>query len=101
MANYIAVYDLEDMTPSPYSRFIEQAEKQGWSAFIWGETSKKWLRLPNTTLIGEFSDGASAKKAFDDARGAAEKLLGRKIKVEKHLIATYAATSYSSDEKVD
>ncbi|WP_425665712.1 hypothetical protein [Sinorhizobium fredii] len=101
MTDFIAVYDLKKTTPSPYSEFINQAENRGWSRWIWGPKNGKWLKLPNTTLIGDFSSAEAAKNAFDQAVAAAGQAIGLKVVVEKHLIATYEARSYSSDEKAD
>lgn len=101
MADYIAVYDLQDMNPSPYGEFIAQAEQRGWQRWIWGPKNKKWLKLPNTTLIGEFENGEAAKAAFDQSVAATTKSLGRQVIVEKYLIAVYHSAQYNSDEKID
>lgn len=101
MTDYIVTYDLTNSTPSPYGTMLDEAEKLGWSRWIWGPTNKKWLRLPNTTLIGEFATQADAKKAFDDAVAATAREIGRKVTVEKFILAAYGGATYNSDEKVD
>lgn len=101
MADYIAVYDLEEMNPSPYGEFIDQASMKGWTPWIWGPKNGKFLRLPNTTLIGEFSNSAAAKNAFDEAVSATTAELGRKVVVEKFVLGSFTATSFYSDDKMD
>lgn len=100
MAKFILCYDLEKTNPPPYITFVEEAEKRGWSSWIIG-TDKKWSKLPNTTLIGDFDDHSAARKSFDDAVAATEKKIDRPVTVEKYLLATYENARFRSDEKVD
>lgn len=101
MPNYLVTYDLRETRPDPHSEFIEQAEARGWAAFKWGPQSKKWLRLPNTTLIGEFADLDAAKAAFGAVKPATEVALGASITVEKFILVAYGAYSLNSDDKRD
>lgn len=101
MTDYIVTYDLTRTTPEPYSTMLDEAEKRGWSRWIWGPTNKKWLRLPNTTLVGEFANRDAAKKAFDDAVAATGTAIGRKVTVEKFILASYSGATFNSDEKAD
>jgi hypothetical protein len=52
MPDNLVTYDLKETDPDPHSEFITQAEARGWAAYKWGPQSQKWLRLPNTTLVG-------------------------------------------------
>jgi hypothetical protein len=97
---FIACYDLQAAS-DPWDEFLDQAEQLGWVRYIWGPKNAKWLRLPNTTVVGDFADSASARNAFNKAIAAAEAKIGCNIKVTKHLIGTFAETNFASDEKLD
>lgn len=97
MPRFIATYDLTNTNPSPYTAYREAALELGWA--VWILSSKGvWYRLPNTTLVGSFDSMAIADKAFDAIKPAAEKKLGRLIKVEKHIIAQYSESRFDSDQ---
>lgn len=100
MTEYVACYDLQSAF-DPYSQFLDQAEAKGWRRWIWGPNAQKWLRLPNTTLLGEFASASAAKAAFDSAVAATTLEIGSKVIVTKHLIGTFSETSFQSDEKAD
>ncbi|WP_266030404.1 hypothetical protein [Brucella intermedia] len=97
MAKFIATYDLTNTNPSPYSEYLSAAKELGWSVWILSSQSV-WYRLPNTTLVGEFSDMDAAEKAFDSIKGRAEKKLGRPITVEKMIVANYTSSRFNSDQ---
>ncbi len=97
MARFIATYDLTNTNPSPYTEFRDAAINLGWSIWILSSESV-WYRLPNTTLVGEFSDMEAAKKAFHAIKGKAEAKLGRAITVEKYIIANYSSSNFISDQ---
>lgn len=99
MPTFIACYDLNDRN-NPHQDFLEAAEKLGWAPWILG-SSKKWNRLPNTTLHGTFDDKDAAVDAFKAIEPAAEKTLGRAITVEKWIVAQYSTATFYSDTKVD
>lgn len=101
MPDYLVTYDLQQTRPDPHHEFIEQAEAGGWAVFKWGTQSKKWLRLPNTTLVGEFTDLGAAKAAFDAVKPAIEAALGVSVTVEKFILVAYGAHSFNSDDKRD
>lgn len=96
MPKFIATYDLTNTTPNPYTEFIKQAGKLGWSSWILS-SKDIWYRLPNTTLIGTFPtrDAASAalKKACDNT--SAE--LGKAVTMEKWIVAEYSGATFDSD----
>jgi hypothetical protein len=101
MSDYFVTYDLEETRPDPHSAFLDEAEAVGWSRWIWGTKNNKWLRLPNTSLVGDFPTQAAAKKAFDDAVAATALKIGRSVDVEKFLLAAYSSATFNSDEKAD
>lgn len=100
MTQFLASYDLTAKR-SPHSEFLDQAEKVGWSRWIWGPKTQKWLRLPNTTLVGDFASSNAAKTALDRALSATSAALGTTVEMPKHLIGTFTGTNYNSDEKAD
>jgi hypothetical protein len=96
MPRYIACYDLADTNPDPHSEFINQADKVGWKTWIWASSHSLWYKLPNTTLVGEFSSRDAAKAAFDKAL-AATKLENSGTDLEKYIIADYGSAVFDSD----
>lgn len=101
MTDYFVSYDLTRTNPGPHSEFLTQAEKRGWNRWSWGPQSKKWFRLPNTFLIGDFTNRDAAKKAFDDAVIATGKEIGLAVTVEKFFLAAYTSELFNSDDKRD
>ncbi|WP_455872873.1 hypothetical protein [Rhizobium yanglingense] len=100
MARYIAVYDIADTHRDPHAAFIAQAEKLGWSTWVWALTAKKWYKLPNTSLIGDFQDRDAAQAAFNAAAKAARAEKGE-LTVEKYFIADWGSATFDSDVKAD
>ncbi|MFU0503642.1 hypothetical protein [Pseudaminobacter sp. NGMCC 1.201702] len=100
MTDYIITYDLTRTNHEPHSTMLE-AEERGWSRWIWGPQSKKWFRRPNTTLVGVFADRDTAKRAFDDAVAATSQEIGRKVTVEKFILASYSGELFNSGDRVD
>ena len=98
MADIFVTYDLEITNLDPHSAFLDQAEKQGWSRWKWGPSNRKWLRLPNTTLIGEFNNTAAAMAAFDRALAATAAEIGIDVNVKKYFLAAFWGAAYSSDD---
>ena len=95
MNSYVITYDLEAGEPSPYRRFIEEAEKQGL-LYVW-KGRNKVHRLPNTTLWGRFEDVDAARSAFDKAARAASRRVGYTIDIEKRMIILSADAWVRSD----
>lgn len=101
MPDYIAVYDLKRTNPDPYTTFIAEAGKRGWSPFIWGPQAKQWLRLPNTTLVGQFPSREVAARAFDATAVATAAVIKVPVTVEKFLVAHYDDAEFNSDVRVE
>lgn len=99
MAKFTVCYDL-DASNNPHSSFIEAAISLGWQTWVRG-TDKKWHKLPDTTLRGEFGDHAAALKAFKAIKPAAEKLLGQQILIEKYYLVESSGVSLTSNEVRD
>jgi hypothetical protein len=97
MTRFIACYDLKETRPDPHSDYLAAAEGERWYAWLQG-SDQKWYRLPNTTLVGEFSNREAAVAAFKAIKPAAEKTLGKAITVEKWIVADYSAATFNSDE---
>jgi hypothetical protein len=101
LTNYFVSYDLTTTNPAPHSEFLDQAEIQGWSRWVWAPAKGKWYRLPNTFLVGDFPNRDAAKKAFDDAKTATATEIGKAVTVEKFFLATYSSSLFNSDETAD
>lgn len=97
MPKYIACYDLENVSPSPYSAFLTAAVMKGWSLRIEGADGNKY-RLPNTTLIGSFDSRDAAVQALKEAHAAAEKEIEKSFKRPKWIVASYTDATFYSDD---
>ncbi len=100
MPKFIASYDLENTYPSPYGPFLEAAEAFGWFPWI-KSSSGKWYRLPNTTLIGDFSDLEAAVAALRATRAATEDAIGTQLRIQKWIVSERLASKFESDEIAD
>ncbi|TAV48428.1 hypothetical protein ELI30_09005 [Rhizobium leguminosarum] len=100
MPDYIAVYDLKSTNPDPYSMFIAEASKKGWSAFMWGPQAQQWFHLPNTTLVGQFQSRQAAVQAFHATTAATAAAIKIPVTVEKFLIAGYHDAEFNSDVRL-
>lgn len=96
MPRFIASYDLNEKN-SPHYEFIAAAEKHGWSLWI-KASDDKWYRLPNTTLVGEFTNQETAVEAFKAIKPTAESELGGSITIEKWIVANYTVANFNSDQ---
>lgn len=99
-SKFVVCYDLTNSRPSPYSEFLDQAEKRGWSRWFWLASERHFYRLPNTTLVGDFNSRDEADKAFDEAVAATAKAIGVKVNVEKYFLTNYSGALIASDNKV-
>lgn len=97
MPNFVATYDLRTTPVDPHSEFLRQAPIHGWSLWVFGTRRRLWYRLPNTTIVGEFDDIAAAKRAFRATVGSTRAALRSPVVVEKHFLAEYVASSFTSD----
>ncbi len=95
MAMFVACYDLND-TNKPHGDFLAAAIASGWSQWVLAN-DKKWYKLPNTTIRGDFTDHDTAMKSFHSIKPAAEKSLGKKITLEKYFVTAYTHASLDSD----
>jgi hypothetical protein len=100
MPTFFATYDLRETRPDPHEKFIENAGRFGWTTLIWGATAKKWYKLPNTTLTGDFDDRPAAVTALKAARTATASDLGQCV-LEKWIVITSGGSTFESDEKYD
>lgn len=96
MASFTLCYDL-DKTNNPNKAYLEAAVGLGWKAWVHG-TDKKWHKLPDTTLRGDFENRDAALKAFNKIKPEAEKILGKPLKIEKYFLVESSAVALSSDE---
>lgn len=97
MTAFIATYDLRETNPGPHSEFLEQADKNGWSP--WLLIDGEWHRLPNTTLIGDFTDKPAAVAALKKTRADTEREMGRKVTMEKWIVAPRGDISIVSNDR--
>lgn len=100
MPQFLATYDLRETNPKPHQKFMENAIDLGWSPLVWGPKSQRWYQLPNTTVIGDFSDHESAVVALKDARDRTAAELGKCV-MEKWIVARSPNVVFDSDEKTD
>lgn len=96
MPRYLISYDLKDSTPSPYRPILDAFEKEGLLYVVKGTYLH---RLPNTTIWGIFPNAKAAGKAFDRAKAAAAKSIGRAIVVEKRFVAHLGGGTVLSDRR--
>lgn len=96
MTSYVISYDLKKTNPDPHSEFLKQAGKVGWNTWILGSNGF-WYRLPNTTLVGDFADQATAKAAFEKAVEATAREIKGSVVVEKFFLAAYSEAFFNSD----
>ena len=96
MAEYLITYDLKKTDPSPYRIFLDECEKEDLLYIYKGSSSL--LRLPNSTVWGNFTNKTAARSAFSRAQAAAEKALGRKIILEKRVITKIDDAFFLSDK---
>jgi hypothetical protein len=96
MTTFIASYDLKEINPDPHSTFLAESRKRGWNYWILG-SNDVWYRLPNTTLVGDFSDLSSAETALEATRAATEVQIGRLVTMEKWIVAQYSTARFNSD----
>lgn len=97
MPSFIACYDLEDITPSPYQAFWTAAEQKGWKRWIDGNSGKSY-RLPNTTLTGDFPSEEAAIQALKDTHSRAQGAIGRMFKMPKWIVAPCSTATFNSDD---
>lgn len=99
MPKFMATYDISSTKPDAHDTFREKAKDNGWSLCI-KDSENKWWKLPNTTLIGIFSDSESAvasiKKAFSQTKAKHPACA-----FEKWLVADYGIGTFDSDEKCE
>jgi hypothetical protein len=96
MAWYVATYDIKKTVPGGQSAFLEEAGNLGWTTWCPAadENGEQiLLRLPNTTLMGQFRSLRAADAAFNDAI----ERTGRDV-VEKYLLIAKRAAILHSDE---
>lgn len=97
MPEFIATYDLKETTPSPHSKFLENAVKNKWQLWILGQTNFLY-RLPNTTLIGTFADRNTAVAALEKTRADTQRDLGRTVTMEKWIVSDHSSATFVSDQ---
>jgi hypothetical protein len=98
MTTFIASYDLKETNPDPHSTFLAESRKRGWNYWILG-SNNIWYRLPNTTLVGDFSNVAAAEAALESTRAATEVQMGRVVTMEKWVVADYSSARFNSDTR--
>jgi hypothetical protein len=96
VTDYLVTYDFKEGASNQWAEFVKQAELVGL-VYVFQGTSKLF-RLANTTLWGAFADTDAVTAAFDKALTAAEKVIGRKITLEKRFITAISDWSIRSDE---
>lgn len=97
MTFYVMSYDIKKTIPDPYGEFLNRADKLGWKVWVWAPSVKRWYRLPNTTLVGEFTNRDAAAIAFDNAVSNTSAALGIPVTVEKFFLAAYSESFFDSD----
>lgn len=98
MPTFIVSYDLRNTTPDPHSKFLEVAGKKGWLAWILS-SDNVWYRLPNTTLVGDFTTQEDAVRALESTRSTTASEIGGQVILEKWIVAQYGSARFDSDVK--
>lgn len=96
MAKFLATYDLKETNPSPHSKFLENAPKNGWQLWVLS-SGNEWYRLPNTTLAGEFPTMDAAETALKKVRADTEAALGKTVTMEKWIITERGTSRFDAD----
>src|SRR5688572_319230 len=101
MAWYVVTYDINRTVPDGHDAFLTEAGNLGWTTWCPAadENGEQiLLRLPGTTLMGQFRSLTAADEAFNDAientRTAAR---GPEV-IEKYLLIAKRAAILHSDE---
>ena len=89
MLKFLTAYDLRDSKPDPHGPFVKAAAQNGW-LYVISEGEGDLLRLPATTLWGEFSDADAADAAFDKAIHQASSAIGRDVILERRATSLFA-----------
>jgi hypothetical protein len=101
MAWYVVTYDISKTVPGGQSAFLAQAGNVGWTT--WCPSADEdgrqiLLRLPRTTLMGQFPSLTAADAAFNEAiEKTRTKARGRDV-VEKYLLVAKRAAILHSEE---
>lgn len=96
MPRYLISYDLKSSEPSPHRPLLDAAEGQD---LLYVLHATELYRLPNTTLWGIFADKKAARDAFERAIADAERVIGRKITLEKRVITGFRDFFVRSDKR--
>ena len=95
MPDFLISYDLESESPDAHKPFLIAAEKEGLIYVV--KAGSFLMRLPNTTIWGEFGDMDKAIGAFDRALAAASKVVGYTINLEKRVLAPFDTGKVNSN----
>lgn len=98
MPDFGATYDLKWSTDTPYSEFKNQADKLGWKSWVLAGNGV-YYKLPNTALVGSFSDMAAAEAAFAAIAAKTSAATGKVVTVDKWFIGQCPAWRVQSDER--
>jgi hypothetical protein len=101
MAWYVVTYDINKTSPGGQSTFLAEAGNLGWTT--WCQTADEngeqaLLRLPTTTLMGQFPSLATANQAFNDAIDKTRAMTKGREVVGKYLLIAKRAAILHSDE---
>jgi hypothetical protein len=100
MAWYIVTYDVKRI-PGAGEAFLAEAGNLGWTTWCPASDEngqRMLLRLPATTLMGQFSSLSAAAAAFDAAIEKTEAITARSDVVGKYLLVARRAAILHSDE---
>jgi hypothetical protein len=101
LAWYVVTYDVEKSIPGGQSAFLTEAGNLGWTTWCPAadENGEQiLLRLPKTTLMGQFPSLTAADAAFNEAIEKTRPMTRGRDVVEKYLlIAKRAAILHSSE----
>jgi hypothetical protein len=101
MAWYVVTYDIKKNIPGGQSAFLTQAGNLGWTTWCPAadESGQQMLlRLPHTTLMGQFRSLTAADEAFNDAIEKTRTMTRGRDVVGKYLVIAKRAAILHSDE---
>jgi hypothetical protein len=101
MAWYVVTYDIKKTIAGGQGAFLNEAGNLGWTTWCPAADENGeplLLRLPGTTLMGQFRSLAAADAAFNEAIEKTRPMTKGRDVVDKYLLIARRAAILHSDE---
>lgn len=99
MEKFLLSYDLKSVEPSVREPVKAALKAEGWRDRDTTDVGRIG-KLPNTTLIGEFANGPTAKARFESAISQARLVAEAEVTIRKVVITRYERVLFQSDALV-